>query len=302
MRWKKLGRIFVPEGTSDWMASHAFVPFAERLGDDRFFRIYFATRDKLGRSHTAFLIIDITDPLRPVDVCKGPVLSPGRAGTFDDSGAIPSWIVRHGDRQLLYYVGWNRSVTVPFRNAVGLAIQKGGGEAPFEKLDGPILDRSPHDPCFTASSCVLVDGARWRMWYLSCLRWEKTADGLNPVYHIKMAESDDGITWRRHGKVAIDFMYPDEYALSRPCVVKDADRYRMWYSYRGQTYRIGYAESADGFEWERMDQRCGIDVSQEGWDSQMIEYPFVFDHRGTRYLLYDGNDYGRTGFGIAALD
>jgi hypothetical protein len=31
----------------------------------------------------------------------------------------------------------------------------------------------------------------------------------------------------------------------------------------------------------------------------MIEYPFVFDHQGSRYLLYNGNNYGETGVGLA---
>ena len=80
----------------------------------------------------------------------------------------------------------------------------------------------------------------------------------------------------------------------------------MWYSYRGQwdikTYQIGYAKSKDGIIWVRKeDQMKHFDVSTEGWDSDMICYPFVFDHKGKRYMLYNGNDYGRTGFGIAEL-
>jgi hypothetical protein len=76
----------------------------------------------------------------------------------------------------------------------------------------------------------------------------------------------------------------------------------MWFCARGQAYRIGYAESDDGVAWTRMDEAAGIDVSESGWDSDMIEYPFVFDHKGDRYLLYAGNGFGRTGFGLAILD
>jgi hypothetical protein len=75
----------------------------------------------------------------------------------------------------------------------------------------------------------------------------------------------------------------------------------MWYSYRGKRYRIGYAESSDGLHWIRKDNETGIHVSRSGWDSKMIEYPFVFDHQGSRYLLYNGNDYGKTGIGLALL-
>ena len=79
----------------------------------------------------------------------------------------------------------------------------------------------------------------------------------------------------------------------------------MWFSYRsgsGKKYRIGYATSKLGEEWELRLEEVGIDVSADGWDSEMIEYPFVFDHGGIRYMLYNGNGNGRTGFGIARLE
>jgi hypothetical protein len=80
----------------------------------------------------------------------------------------------------------------------------------------------------------------------------------------------------------------------------------MWFSYRsgkpGQKYRIGYAHSTLGANWELRLADTGIDVSESGWDSEMIEYPFVFDHKGQRFMLYNGNAYGRTGFGLAALE
>jgi hypothetical protein len=34
----------------------------------------------------------------------------------------------------------------------------------------------------------------------------------------------------------------------------------------------------------------------------MICYPFVFDHAGSRFMLYNGNGYGKTGFGIAVWE
>jgi hypothetical protein len=139
------------------------------------------------------------------------------------------------------------------------------------------------------------------MWYLSCTNWNNVNGKSRHRYHIKYAESSDGIQWERNGNISIDYSNDSEYAISRPSVMRDKDCWRMWYSYRGKSYRIGYAESIDGLRWERIDQEVGIDVSDSGWDSQMIEYPFVFDHDGQRYLLYNGNGYGRTGFGLAAL-
>ena len=138
------------------------------------------------------------------------------------------------------------------------------------------------------------------MWYGSNLSWGPEQRDM--AHLIKYAESDDGIHWRRDGRIAIPFASEDEYAMSKPCVVWDGSHYRMWYSFRGVAYRIGYAESRDGLEWTRMDHLAGIAPSDFGWDSQGIEYPNVFRHGSNWYMLYNGNGYGRTGFGIAILD
>jgi len=129
------------------------------------------------------------------------------------------------------------------------------------------------------------------------------AAGPRHRYHIKYAESRDGARWDRRGLVCIDYQSPDEYAFGRPCVIKDADRYRMWYSRRGDSYRMGYAESRDGIAWTRDDERCVLDVSSgQGWDAEMVSYPHVFELDGRTCLFYLGDQVGRHGFGLAELD
>lgn len=298
-RWQKLGRIFAPAGETPWMQSHAAVPIAEHLDND-LFRIYFSSRDERNRSFTGSLVIDITSPTRVLDLSTEPVLTPGALGEFDDSGAMATWLTRVNGQRHLYYIGWNLGVTVPFRNSVGLATSTAPDGTKFERYaPGPILDRTMNEPHFCASCCVLQNGDMFLMWYLACIGWRMRDGRPEHRYHIRYAESKDGISWDRRGEVAIDFADAQEYAISRPSVVRDADCWRMWYSYRGDTYRIGYAESSDGRTWQRRDADAGIEVSATGWDSEMIEYPHVFDHKGQRYMLYNGNDYGRSGFGIA---
>ncbi|WLA00653.1 hypothetical protein [Xanthomonas translucens] len=300
--WKKLGLVFSASGQTSWLHAYAAVPIAERLDDSDRYRIYFSSRDAANRSFTSYVVIDIRHPQRILDAATAPVLHPGALGEFDDSGAMATWLATHRGQRFLYYIGWNLGVTVPFRNSIGLAIAS-GAEQPFARhLPGPIVDRSATEPHFCASCCVLPGEDLWRMWYLSCTGWELHGGKPRHRYHLKYAESDDGIAWRRNGDVAIDYADAAEYAISRPCVIRDPDRWRMWYSYRGSAYRIGYAESADGVRWQRLDHLAGIAPSPSGWDSQMIEYPFVFDHEGERYMLYNGNDYGRSGFGLAVLE
>jgi hypothetical protein len=301
MKWKKLGLIFAPDNNYKWMTSHAAVPFAEWIRDD-IFRVYFSSRDKDNCSFVGYVEIDIQQPQVRINLSKSPILSLGSLGTFDDSGAMLSWITEYKNFKYLYYIGWNLGVTVPFRNSIGLAI------APKDSLNfvkyssGPILDRNLIEPHFCASSCVIREKEKWKMWYLSCVKWELVNDRPQHWYNIRYAESNDGINWIRNGVVCIDFKSKHEYAISRPSVIKDGEIYKMWYSYRGKSYRIGYAESNDGINWIRLDEQVGIDVSDFGWDSEMIEYPYVFDHKNERYMLYNGNSYGKTGFGLAILE
>jgi hypothetical protein len=297
MNWKKLGCIFTVDKKSTWMHSHAAVPFAQQISGD-LYRVYFSARDAESRSRTGYFEIDLKALKDVLKVSDSPVLDIGKTGQFDDSGAMLSWITPSKSAQHYYYIGWNRGLNVPFRNSIGLAIQKGDS---LEKLAGPVVDRSPVDPCFTASSCVLNEGSEWKMWYLSCIEWEKTSTGFRHLYHIKYATSSDGIQWSRNPEPCIDFADDGEYAISRPSVLKKAGIYHMWYSYRGDFYKIGYATSKDGVNWTRKDDHAGISVSERGWDSQMIEYPHVFEHDGKFYMLYNGNGYGETGIGLAVL-
>jgi hypothetical protein len=297
VQWEQRGRLLPAPLPVEWAKSHAALPHACPLPDRRV-RTYLSARDELGRSHIGFADFDPAAHDGELTVSPSPILDPGPRGAFDDSGVTTSCLVQHGGAHFLYYTGWSLGRTVPFYLYVGLAVSDDGEH--FERVSAaPILERDDVDPFLTASPWVLFDEGRWRMWYVSATRWEVVDGVARHSYHVRYAESDDGISWRRDGTVCIDFRNEDEHAISRPCVVRDGDVYRMWFSARGPSYRIGYAESADGITWEREDEEAGIESSGE-WDAEMQAYPAVFDHDGRRYLLYNGNGYGRTGIGWAA--
>ena len=298
-RWSKKGLIFAPENKSDWLSSHAALPVADRIGD--VYRIYFSSRDKSNRARIGYFETDLAFE-KVLRVSENPILGLGPLGAFDDSGVTTSWIVNQGDKKYLYYSGWNLGVTIPFYFFVGLATSEDEGATYQRVSSAPILERSSIDPYLTASPCILVEDGRWRMWYVSGTGWELQDGQPHHRYHIKYAESFDGIHWMREGVICIDYQSLEEYAIARPCVIHEGGIYKMWYSSRGTSYRIGYAESADGLEWTRKDGNIGIDVSESGWDSEMIEYPYVFNHEGNNYMLYNGNGYGKTGIGLAVLN
>ena len=299
-KWVKNGLIFSQKQEHSWFASHAAVPVANRVAGDHY-RVYFSARDEHNRSQIGYFEIDLANPRDVLHLSGDPVLRYGDMGTFDEAGTSSSWLVEYEDKKYMYYFGWNLGATVPFRNAIGLAVSTDGGVTFRKHSSGPILDRSIYDPCFVANPCVLVEGGVWRMWYLSCIKWEMQDGAPRHYYHLKYAQSIDGIDWHRTGHVCIDFQSQDEYAIARPCVLKENGVYKMWYSHRGLKYRIGYAESTDGLHWERKDDVVELDVSETGWDSDMVEYAYVFEHCGVKHMLYNGNGYGETGIGHAIL-
>ncbi|HOO56657.1 MAG TPA: hypothetical protein PLN69_07525 [bacterium] len=303
MKWKKLGLIIEPKGYY-WMVSHAQNPFPEKMDDSRY-KIHFAGRNKDNLAHGGYAILDMKDPLAGCEVEEKPTITLGSAGCFDDCGVMPSCIVEQDGVKYMYTTGWTQARRTPFSFFIGLFISRDGGDNWERYSLAPVLGRSFNDPYLSCSPWVIIENGVWRMWYVSGTGWEDEPFKAKPkhYYHIKYAESDDGIAWRNEGHVCIDYEN-EEYAIARPTVSFSDGLYRMWYCYRGgeNTYRAGYAESRDGLEWTRKDGEVGIDVSEDGWDSEMICYPCMFHHDGDTYLIYNGNSFGSTGVGLAVLE
>ncbi|PYO44431.1 MAG: hypothetical protein DMD33_02970 [Gemmatimonadetes bacterium] len=282
-----------------WAISHAALPIVEHLDPDRI-RVYFTGRDERSRGHIGTVDVDLSDAKEALTPAVEPVLRPGPLGAFDDNGVTSSCLVRDNATRYLYYSGWSLGVTVPFYFYAGCAVSEAGGA--FERISAaPILERNDVDPYLTASPWVLHEGDTWRMWYVSGVGWSEGADP-RPRYHVKYAESHDGVSWSRDGQVCLDFQHPGEYAIGRPCVRREGDRYRMWYCYRGDAYRLGYAESPDGVTWTRKDDEIQLSGPSADFDAEMQAYPVVEELRGEPHLLYNGDRYGATGIGWAVAE
>jgi len=301
MKWVKKGLIFKPAGQREWVTTHAMLPVADHISGD-LYRIYFSGRDKLNRSLTGYVEVDINNPRKILALSPDPVLGLGSLGAFDDNGVSPTWMVNYRGEKYLYYFGWNKGSLVRAAEVSGLAISKDQGET-FQRFSrAPVIDRTNAEPYqILVISCILIEGNTWRMWYDSADEWQTPE---LPRYNIKYAESADGINWVRKGIVSVDYRSRDESRVSRASVIKEDGVYKMWHCYALNSggYSMGYAESADGYRFERKSDSMTIDVSPEGWDSEMVCYPHVFVHEGRKIMLYCGNGYGRSGFGMAVME
>ena len=302
MPWRKLGLIYKPRGDLWWARSHAMLPTADVLGDR--IRVYFASLDDSLFGRIGYVELDADDPRRILHEGQEPVLDTGELGAFDDSGVNPSCIINVADMKYLYYIGWQRCERVPYMLFGGLAVSHDKGSS-FEKQSRtPILDRTHDEPFSRSAPFVLASEGQWQMWYWSCLEWAAGDHEIHYKTVIRHATSEDGVSWTPHSHVCVEPDFIDEYAVGRPWVIRDNLLFRMWYSIRSHKhlYTIGYAESRDGERWTREDGEVGISKSEEGWDSEMVCFPCVVDVGGKRYMFYNGNQYGLTGFGCAIYE
>ena len=303
MTWIKEGLIYCSD---KYQTGYAQLPFIDAI-NDKTWRIYFSTRTKDIISYPFYIDVEAENPKNIIKIYDEPILELGEYGTFDDNGITISSIITVENKKYLYYIGWNKRVSVSYALNIGIAVSKDGGNT-FKKLfNGPIIDRSKYDAIFSTAPCVIKDNNKFKMWYVSCLRWEIINGKTEPVYVIKYSESDNGIDWEINNQICIDSEYEGE-ALGRPWVIKEDGIYKMWFSSRGsvgyrekdgQHYMITYAESDNGTDWVRKPEKFNLKTSSQGWDSEMMEYCSVFSFSGKNYMLYNGNGFGKTGFGLA---
>lgn len=298
VRWLKLGRIYCPKSRHPQLASHAANPLAVHLEGD-IYRIFFNGRDLCNRSSIGFVDCDI-ESRKIVHESDRPAFEFGPEGSFYSHGvSLGNSYEANGTRYVMF-MGWNRLSRQNWRGEIGRLVV-GPDLALGHIQTWPVLPIDASDRMSLSYPWVMeAVGGGFHMWYGSTI--SRDIGNGEMLHVIKYATSMDGDHWCRKG-IAVPYKVGEAQAFSRPTVVRDSDGcYHMWFSYRGgvgQTYRIGYAFSSDARKWELRLEDAGIDVSNACWDSEMIEYPFVFEHKGRRYMLYNGNGYGKTGFGLA---
>jgi hypothetical protein len=300
VEWRKRGRIYAPGGAGRHpkLASHAANPLAVHLEGD-VFRVFYSGRDARNRSSVGAVDVDIVAG-RVVRDHPEPVIEHGPPGSFHADGISIGCVYRaaSGARYMLF-MAWQSQGLAHWRGDIGrFRLTDDLGLVPDP--DTAFLGADPHDPVSLSYPWVERSGTGYVMWYGSTWTWD--AGNGEMIHVINHATSDDGETWQRRG-LAVPMEIGRAQAFSRPTVLIHADgRHDMWFSFRaggGDRYRIGRARSADGVTWALDLDGAGIAPSAEGWDSEMIEYPFVFRHDGRAYMLYNGNGHGRTGFGLA---
>lgn len=316
MKWAKQGLLFEPQRHHLPNGCTDFAQSPQALVLDDFVRIYFSTRsrDASGQylSHVAFVDVD-RNVTRVLRTSSATVIPLGGLGCFDEHGIFPINIVRHEGDIHGFTCGWSRRVSVPVETAIGRVVSHDEGLT-FQRVGpGPVMAPSLLEPFLVGDPFVIVRDGVWHMWYIYGTAWVESPSDPGParVYKIACATSADGTSWQRTGRTIVADTLGAHECQALPTVFEYGDRWHMYFCYRHATdfresrargYRLGYAWSRDLATWTREDASAGIDVSSAGWDSDMLCYPHVFHGRQQTYMLYNGNAFGRQGFGVAVLE
>lgn len=317
MKWKKLGKIFDPTQHQLPNGCMQFAQAPQLLECDDFMRIYFSSRsiDKNGKYLSHILFVDMKKNFQDIiQVSEKTVIPLGELGCFDEHGIFPMSILKHNDMVYGYTCGWSRRVSVSVETGIGLAISYDNGLSFERKGQGPILTASIKEPCLVGDGFVKIINGQFHMWYIFGLGWKKyTADSApDRIYKIGHAESKDGVSWTKEEgcQIISDKLGGDE-SQALPTVIGIDKRYHMFFCYRrsydfrnnkNRGYRIGHAYSDDLVTWIRDDDYFQFEQSVESWDSDMQCYPHVFNYNQKTFLIYNGNEFGRYGFGLAVLE
>lgn len=303
MLWEKLGLAYVPDGSLSWARSHAFVPTPIAC-EDGSLRVFVAFLDGESVGRVGYVDVDPQDPLRVLRYSRFPSLDVGEPGTFDEWGVTPMSVCRMGRVLRLYFTGWQRTRGERYTMLTGVAESTDEGKS-FHRLRAtPVLERSNEELFVRTAAHVQRTGNGWEAWYVGGSGWIEDGGKPRPTYEIRHLSSPDGLEWAPVGHVCLRPQLPHEFGFGRPFVWRESDgTYSMLYSIRLRLigYRLGYARSVDGLSWKRHDHWAGLDVSPGGWDSEMVCFGAIVDTPTDRWLFYNGNGYGATGFGVARL-
>jgi len=300
MKWAKKGLVFCPNGSSEWANNSCLQPTPLILNDK--IRVFAGFRDEEGVSRIGYVDLSASNPSKVLEVSANPVLDIGSPGAFDENGVVPCAIVKRGEKLFLYYAGYQLGTKVRFYVFGGLAISENYGETFTRFSRVPIIDRTDQDIYFRVIHSIFYENGRWKAYYGGGGGFRAGQNKSLPIYTIKYMESENGIDFPKKGVTVVDIKN-DEHRVGRPYVIRNDNMYKMFYGIGTENipYRLSYAESSDGVNWKIKEDEIGIDLSLEGWDSEMMAYPAVIHYKNATYLFYNGNNYGRDGFGYAEL-
>lgn len=297
MDWTKAELIISKDTVAiDWLKLNVMCPVPIIL-DDSTLRIYAAFCDEQNRGRVGYIDVDRHNPSIIKHISEKPCLDLGDESSFDDSGVLPTCVIKQKDRLFMYYCGYQKYRDFPYTSLLGLAVSYDGGET-FERVKPtPILERVDGEQFIrTGATCVVKDKG-YDLYYASGNTWFELYEGkMEPKYNLKIISSMDMDRFDGKGDDVI-LLNDDEYGIVIPQIFYLDNKELLLFSVRSQSkgYRIEYA-AKEGDEWERQGE-IGLASNSSGWYKEMQCFGKILSDGDDVLLFFSGNHYGRGGIG-----
>ena len=298
MTWEKIGLIYTNKGITKNLVTHSSNPLALSI-DENIVRIYFSSRNIHKKSSVGSVDFDFLS-LKVIKGSEKEVFTFIGGSKFFSDGISLGATYSTDDRHYVLFMGWSLDSENPWTGRIGRFEISNDYKWSLNPKNAIIDIDQTIDKLSLSYPFVLKEKKLFRMWYGSTVYFGLENDEM--IHPMNYAISNDGINWKKCG-LAFPIKKGKAQIFSRPQVVNDKNGYHMWFSFWsiGSSYRIGYAHSDNGCSWDIEYGKAEIDTSSTGWDSEMTCYPCVYDHKGTRYMFYCGNGYGKSGIGLAVM-
>ena len=306
MKWTKLGLVYGPVNSSSWQYSHAYIP-TPVIYDD-FIRVFISSWDKLQVGRLGYIDVSLNNPTEIRYISHSPSLNIGDEKSFDHLGITPMSYIKSEEVLYMLYTGWGEHSDYPYTLFTGLAVSDNRGKSFSRIFNTPILGTIKGESTIRTAAWIHYDPTllEYWIWYVGGEDWFYADNKYTPTYDLRLIRSDNLFTWedKQSTLVMSADITRNEYAIGRPCVLRENGIYKLFYSSRRYKhgYCLGYAESENGYDWIRKDEELNFPRSDVGWDSKMQCFSYVLPTKYGTYMFYNGNEHGKAGFGVAILD
>lgn len=295
--YKKLGRVFVANGEAPWMQNFAYVP-TPWLRNKHTLRIFCSFMDASGRGRLGFVDVSPEDPLQILEVSKTPLLDLNSFGAWSKDGISPTCVFEKNGSLYMVVMCWRRYDDLPYRVTTALAVSHDHGASFSPASELPILPLTPEEPDLRSAAFIESNGDEFQMHYVVSNGWENLTHKKVPLTEIRKVHSSDLFRWPTRGEIEVR---PGDQSigLARPWVFENAGLRELWLGERSQDnrYRLAYAIADPSNEWGPL-QYPDLGPASE-WDAEMQAAPAIIRVNRVNYLFYNGNGFGKTGFGVA---
>lgn len=303
MTWIRKGKLFGNDSCDlSWLKLNTQLPIPYLVEKDRL-RLFLTFCDELNRGRLGYIDVNPDNPAEIYGYSKEPLLDLGKQGRFDENGVVSTAILVDNDQIILYYCGFQKHINYPYSSLTGIAVSNDNGESFVRVKETPLLERKDGEMFIRTGAGVYKYGDIYRLYYASGNEWLNLNGKLVPKYSFKYIDSKTPFIFNGEGKDLFQ-LRGDEYGMTTPQIIETESGYEMVYSIRSVSdgYRMGFAVSDDGINFERKDEWIDIERPDDEFDSEMICYGKLYKNKGRTYLFYCGNHFGMDGIGWAEYE